>query len=177
MKVKCIMKGNNPKFPKLNAIYNVFGIDFFLEKTNQEIMISIYSDIHDSPVLEQFKNFEIVDSRIPSDWIFRKSKYINTFFIQPKEFSSDFWDKYHDGDPEAEKIFQEVERKIKLFHGDKLEDLSNMDAEFSAQAIGDNWVLCPKCSEAFEVDSDERVVRCPNRVCNVLLNNPLFSSN
>lgn len=123
MKVKCISESKNPKFPILNAIYNVYGIDVFVRSNGSvETYVSIYSNVHDSPVLEELENFEITDNRIPPDWVFQKYESNNNFFIQPQEFTGNFWDDYHDGNPEAEKIFKEVERKIKQFHGDGLED-------------------------------------------------------
>ena len=33
------------------------------------------------------------------------------------KFEGDFWDRYHDGDEEAEKTFAEVMKRLKEFHG------------------------------------------------------------
>jgi hypothetical protein len=36
--------------------------------------------------------------------------------LQPDEFGGDFWDRFHDADPEAEKIFEQVFKKLEAFH-------------------------------------------------------------
>jgi hypothetical protein len=121
MIVKCIIVPNGKKFPVLDEIYDVFGIDFLYKESEEKIQVSVFSDQHDSPVLIELKYFEIINDNIPPDWVFRKSNFTNAFFLEPKEFIGDFWDNYHDDNPDSIKIFQEVEKKIKLFHDDELE--------------------------------------------------------
>lgn len=59
--------------------------------------------------------FDIIDPKIPSDWsmIDQGQGY---YSLSPNEFSGDFWDRFHDGDSEAEKTFERVVEKIKAFH-------------------------------------------------------------
>ncbi len=46
----------------------------------------------------------------------------------------------------------------------------------TAKAIGDNWVLCPECHEAFEVNPVDKVVQCLNVACETYLNNPYYKN-
>ena len=57
----------------------------------------------------------------------------NEYGLQPQEFEGDFWEKFHDGEPneiekilrkhrgeedmDAQRIFKEVVKKIQGFHG------------------------------------------------------------
>jgi hypothetical protein len=59
--------------------------------------------------------FDFVDYRIPPDWLM--VDYGSGYYkLEPKEFSGDFWDRYHDADPSAEEIYDYVLRKIECFH-------------------------------------------------------------
>jgi hypothetical protein len=106
----------NPTDPNagltLGHTYMVFSIDF---SPNGEIKITVRADDDGTPCLKLLQMFNIVDSRIPPDWCFsgRKGSY---YYLEPKEFSGDFWERYHDADPSAEKIFDEVLKKLDSFH-------------------------------------------------------------
>jgi len=51
-----------------------------------------------------------------------------------------------------------------------IEEISSMF--ILAEPIGENWVLCPECDEAFEVDENQGVITCTNVVCKAYMNNP-----
>jgi hypothetical protein len=108
-------KGPNPNAGlTLGHTYIVLGIDF---SPNGEIKITVQSnsDYDGTPCLNLLQMFNIVDPRIPPDWCFsgRKGSY---YYLEPKEFTGDFWELYHDADPGAEKIFDDVLKKLEAFH-------------------------------------------------------------
>lgn len=60
-----------------------------------------------------------------------------------------------------------------IVEGEK-EDLGKPNPEIKevAQSIGDDWLMCPICQEAWENVSTYGMVRCPK--CNNKLHNPKF---
>ena len=44
--------------------------------------------------------------------------------------------------------------------------------EITAEAIGQNWVLCPECNEAFEVEKEHEIIICQNVACRTQMRNP-----
>jgi hypothetical protein len=97
----------------LGKTYLVFGILF--QSESHQTMVSVRRDSDETPVLLELSYCSIVDSSVPADWYF--SELSNGFYtLQPKEFEGDFWDRFHDADPEAEKIFEQVVKKLEAFH-------------------------------------------------------------
>jgi hypothetical protein len=41
------------------------------------------------------------------------------YALEPKDFSGEFWNLYHDVDPRAERVFERVIEKIEDFHAKK----------------------------------------------------------
>jgi hypothetical protein len=98
---------------KIGSEYFIVNLDISFYK--QRTVIGICSDADGVPRLWDLQLFEVVDARIPNDWVFLHSEN-NYFFLQPQEFQEDFWDNFHDGDEQAEKIFAQVMEKIRQFH-------------------------------------------------------------
>lgn len=98
---------------KLNSNYVVVNINFSFY--NQATTIGLCSISDGIPRLWDLGFFEIVNARIPADWVF--SVFRNEYFsLEPQEFYDDFWEDFHDGKEEAEKIFENVFKKIQQFH-------------------------------------------------------------
>lgn len=59
--------------------------------------------------------FDIVDSRVPPDWLM--SDYGCGYYkLEPNEFTGDFWDRYHDADPDAERVYKQLVKRLEAFH-------------------------------------------------------------
>jgi len=85
------------------------------------------------------------DLKINSSEYFEEMKYI-------EEFYKNEWK-----DIDTEELYKEISKQY-----------------LRVEVLADNWVLCPKCDEAFEINSDARFIYCPNEECNVILNNPFL---
>lgn len=72
-----------------------------------------YSD--GGPALFDMNFFDIVDPRIPAGWSMMDHGR-GYYRLNPDEFGSDFWDRYHDADPDAEATFESVVGKLYAFH-------------------------------------------------------------
>lgn len=106
-------------FYTLEKEYLVLGVSF--NSSGKEWMdhevITLGDDIPAGAGGAPLKCFDIVDPRIPSNWIIEYGDFYNSYYLYPQEFQGDFWERYHDSDPEAERLFKEVYRDIQHFHG------------------------------------------------------------
>lgn len=97
----------------LGAAYIALAIEF--RPTGQGHDICIQRESDGTPVLFPLALFEVVDPRIGSGWcLFDMGD--SYFRLMPEEFGGDFWDRFNDGDTEAERIFAEVVRRLRAFH-------------------------------------------------------------
>lgn len=104
--------GVDPSFT-LGKMYLALGVQ--LQPTGRPAMIVVQRDSDGTPSLVELQYFDVVDPVIPSDWCF--FDFGNGHHcIEPKEFGGDFWDRYHDADPVAERTFDRVIEKLKAFH-------------------------------------------------------------
>ncbi|MDR5856737.1 hypothetical protein P9239_05760 [Caballeronia sp. LZ062] len=72
-----------------------------------------YSD--GGPGLFDMNFFDIADVDVPPDWsMIDQGKGYYT--LSPKEFGGDFWDRFHDGDSRAETTFEQVLKRLEVFH-------------------------------------------------------------
>ena len=127
-----------------NKEYIVHSINYNFH--HEQIHVGIYHHSYDSAVLEKIEDVEIIDNRIPPDWVCILSEDKRVSQLYPKEFtnpidtvklmleenpnlklspfwekafaeeSTDFWERYHDACPIAEEIFANVTKKLKAFH-------------------------------------------------------------
>lgn len=93
--------------------YLVIGVNYNVQG-NLEVSVEIDSD--GTPCLFPLTSFDLVDPSLPEEYSFYFYEY-GFASLQPIEFKGDFWDRYHDGDPEAEKLFEQVMTRLKKFHG------------------------------------------------------------
>lgn len=123
MIIKCIKEkiyknGKKDEFLILGKEYIAYSIGY---NNNKEIVYDIIFCQHIMPykaeyIISHFKTeyFEVVDDRIPNDYIIRIKD--NEFFINPKEFEDGSLENFYDGDPEAVKAIENLTKRIKEFH-------------------------------------------------------------
>ena len=104
----------------LGKTYLVFGVTFRPNSLQQPTLVSILRDSDETPALFEIQFFDIVNEHLPDNWIFYPFKHFGVspgyYELSPKEFTGDFWDRFHDSDEQAEKIFQQVKKKLEQFH-------------------------------------------------------------
>lgn len=97
----------------LGKEYLALGVTF--RSDTYPVQVSIQRDSDGTPVLCDLKFFDVVDPGLPDGWgIFSSSP--GYYSVEPSEFRGDFWDRFHDGEPDAEKLFTQVVDKVKAFH-------------------------------------------------------------
>ena len=91
----------------------VIGISFREEVTN----VSIIDPSDHEPVSWDLSCFEIIDPRIPPDWIMERY-YETRYLLFPEAYNKEnFWDDYYSGYAWAREAFEEVVRGLYKFHG------------------------------------------------------------
>ncbi|HHZ25006.1 TPA: hypothetical protein HH295_21410 [Xanthomonas vasicola pv. zeae] len=76
-----------------------------------EIKLLIWSDLQGSAVLFPCEDFEIIDPRPSKRWIVNFEKW--GMSLSPASWCVDgFWDAYHEGDAEADRIFEEEKARV-----------------------------------------------------------------
>ena len=92
--------------------YLALGLNF--DNENSIIYVSIFGEGNDL-VSYNIEYFDIVDSRIPENYLIEKY-YRKNLSLYPQEITSELEDDYHNAFSEAEEIFINVHNKIALFH-------------------------------------------------------------
>ncbi len=59
--------------------------------------------------------FDVIDSRLPPGWSLVDAGR-GYYRLDPNEFGGDFWDHFHDADPDSEKTFNRIIERLKEFH-------------------------------------------------------------
>ncbi len=110
--------------------------------------------------------FKVIDSRDSKYWFCEK---LNVYGDEVIITSYDSWakdafyySKLEDREPTALDEFLTFKTKMDL-------EYAFPGIESYAEDIGDNWYLCPECSEAWavEIKSQDELVKCPN--CKTIL--------
>ncbi len=152
-----------------NKEYLVYGY----YKVYDDIIYITYEDKYSPLHFVSSKDCEILDDTPSKYWI----KYgENTYLPEGWNDENYLYELVDDLAPLEDKKFREAKEKIdkEFYHfygNDKLE-YQDPNINITAEPIGENWVLCPECNEAFEVDKNEGVVICPNIACRAKMNNP-----
>ncbi len=117
--------------------------------------------------------FDVLNDTPSKYWKVRFNEEYKTILLQPELFYDKYFhDKFSDQDPEVEKAFFEL---YELMVEEDATQHPNPKYKY-AEALGDNWILCPECAEAFQVDSNVGVVTCPNIACKTKLNSPYYKT-
>jgi hypothetical protein len=110
MKVRCVKildaRGNkleSSPWLSLDGVYDVLSI--YIEKQGRTLVRLIGEQ--STPALFSLEEFEIVDGSIPRNWTVSATSSGN-LDVEPDSWKSPgFWDRYYDGDGEAQKIFDD----------------------------------------------------------------------
>jgi len=186
IKLKTNISIDNLSVKKEYEIISILYIKWDLSDKNYTILYYIINDINDIFCGNE-SDFIITDSKIESDFIYEEKKLLQRYTIpeqliasyalhprnvdvfclykaleytEPIEMDKEFCERFKHLLPEYKyaECFEEKYQDPNL----------NMIAE----PIGQNWVLCPECNEAFEVDEHQGVITCTNVACKVYMNNP-----
>lgn len=155
-----LIKNNDTKETYL--VYGFFGID-------ESLRYITYEDEYSPLNFMSSDDCEIIDNTYSKYWI----KYDeNTFMPQGWNETNFLYELVDDLEPLENTTFKKAKENIdKEFSYYKL-NASEEFVEIDAEAIGDHWVLCPECNEAFEVNSESKVIKCTG--CYIELNNPYY---
>lgn len=119
MIVTCISNPhpNRPEYAELTVGFSflVFSIKF--DSGGYSHNICMRDPQEGYPVVYDLSHFDIIDPRIPSDWMCKKVTE-NGYDLSHREFTGDFWVDFHDGDKVAEETFLDVLKEIVYFHGE-----------------------------------------------------------
>jgi hypothetical protein len=157
---------------KMSLVYAFWTADKYVYMTickNQEWLEFELED--NCVILDRYysKLWNIIDKKsgIPKKW--GKDMYLEQLIdnLNPLE-----------NDP----LFKEYKLKIdveyyKLYaHQEKYAELYPQCYQHKkypvAEELGDNWTMCPNCSEAYEVKKDQGYIECKNATCKIKFNNP-----
>ena len=122
-------------------------------------------------------DFDIIDGSFDDDYAIVNDQKCNSLYILPKSIDTSFfhnWVLYTDEIDLTDAFYERFkhlipEKKYAEFFKERYQDKKIL---LSAESIGNNWVICPECDEAFEVDENKGVLVCPNIACKMGLNNP-----
>ena len=78
-------------------------------------MVTVRRDSDGTPVLVEIRCFSFIETAIPTGWRFFDFGN-GSYALEPEEFAGDFWDRFHDADPNAESTFGRVMQKLDAFH-------------------------------------------------------------
>ncbi|MGE4399432.1 MAG: hypothetical protein AB7D29_07915 [Campylobacterales bacterium] len=167
--------------PYLRIGQNYIVFSFIFKQTSSYVVLLTDASYGEELYEWDAKLFDIVDDRIPQDWVLNKIAE-GEYSIHPKEFMDGFPSKFNDEKDELTKVlFKIIYEKLKKFHNimDEKDGMLKsivVTTEKTATAIGEHWVMCPECAEAFEVDENIKIVKCPNSECGIYLNNPIATA-
>lgn len=157
------------KFPLLiGKSYIVYAMNLWAGKISYLIM----GEIGQFPSWIPSELFEIVDGKLSKWWHYsiNPDKSKNTidavWGYKALTDQSDHFDKLVDGDKGVLEVFIQYKEQ--------------MDLEFPDPTISDiaevmedgEWFFCPKCNNAWESQSLDGMVKCPN--CGTILKNPKY---
>jgi len=158
--------------------YEVIGIVMSL-KDNQAVVEGTYyyvfNDTYNTINYYDEDNFIILDGTLANDLILVKDEELKSIFIFPQDISyGPFF--YALEEAESVSLTKEIYKRFshvipekiyaKKFHNEYQDKTLNETAE----GIGDGWVLCSACNDAFEVDQKDGIVKCTS--CYTKQNNP-----
>lgn len=159
-----------------NREYEVIAIQMTrsTKRTSCGTQYYLYRDNESIGPYDEF-GFEITDPTLESDYVVKNADQYDALYILPDSISVEF---FHDWMVSQDEICLTKEFYVRFRHlisdykfaAFSREHYQDPEIEIVAEAIGDNWVLCPECKEAFEVDPEQGVVQCTG--CYTKMNNP-----
>ena len=184
MKVKCIKNIINDEgaeeYITVEKYYTVYGILTSCWVDSKLPTYLIFDDRDKISLIEAYY-FEIIDDRLSKYWkpqiggsANRKYMYLLHRNWPDGEECLEYLEWLIDTlPPITESVFIKSKKDMDDEYIDKREVIYQDESlEYEAENLGDMWVLCPKCNEAWEVERYEGTISCPNASCNILLKNP-----
>lgn len=186
MRVKAIknaIKGKDAKeYITIGREYTVYGILTACWSDNEYPTYIIWCD-RDKVDFISADFFEVMDPKLSKYWVLdygyrgnSKLEEDKHTYILHKNWLDDptYLEYLYDiSNPLRDPLFAESKREMdEEFIDKKAIIYQDETIKLKAEEIGDLWVLCPKCSEAWGVEKYQGVIRCPNSICQVKLNNP-----
>lgn len=120
------------------------------------------------PIWYSYKLFEVIDNRLSRFWVFKNDD--NFFIFTFPDWAKDryFNDKLTDGIKEQVEIFYKYKNLMDL-------EFTNHEINEVALIGDDEWLICPKCYDAWESKNKlDALLQCPN--CKEILNNPRYQN-
>lgn len=154
-------KENKKKY----IVYGFYGI-------NDNIVYITYENKYSPLNFIPATDCEVLDDVHSTYW---KKYEDNTFLPKGWGDANFLYELVDDLEPLTTEKFKvakdKIDKEFSYYFTDD-ENCQNEDIKVSAMPIGENWVLCPECDEAFEADKEKKVIQCPNIACREKLNNP-----
>jgi len=173
-----LKEGILQKYLTCGKEYEVIAIQMTrqTEKTSCGIQYYILRDNYSLGPYDE--NYFIISSpQFEDDYIIKNADEYDALYILPISLPIGFfddWMKYCDEILLTEAFYKRFKH---LFSEQQLaeffkEQYQNPSITIAAEAIGDNWIICPECNQAFSVDPNIGELVCPNIACKTKLNNP-----
>lgn len=120
-------------------------------------------DAYPKPYAAPF--FSVVDPRGSARWV--EVPLADGRLRAPAVWAADpsFYERLIDGDPAAVEAFREERAAMDLEYEPAVEREPALD-------LGEGWVQCPRCGEAWEATSRGAPLKCTNRDCEAPLRDP-----
>lgn len=114
--------------------------------------------------------FKVIDRRLSRCWTLRSGNgaaECSDFIITFDEWADDpsFYERLVDGEDEARGTFRRRKELMDL-------EFPSPSVSDSAENVEDDWLLCPKCDDAWESKTKLGMVKCPK--CRAVLLNPKY---
>ena len=112
---------------------------------------------------------------VPSEWVKEiPSEYYNNRIDEIEGF----WESYDDiyGSSCSHMSMANdctyIEEMKKEFPDYELRPYHDLQTKILGLDIGEGWVMCPRCDEAFKVDKKREIIFCPSKHCGIFMKNP-----
>jgi uncharacterized CHY-type Zn-finger protein len=141
--------------------YTVYGVVFC-----RSVLDYLVQADTGSPQWTPASLFQVVCGRVSRHWVFAdwsSTEYIAAMTFAEFTESPEAFDQLVEGDDAACGMFYTLQQSADL-------EFVDPSVTKAAEAIDGNWVLCPVCSDAWEFESTDAMVRCPK--CQSVLRSP-----
>ena len=180
MKAKCVNNGGDALLPADVASGNTRRSQFHVTPDRD---YTVYGLLFHSAVLSYLIEadtgfpqwtpaslFRVTDNRVPRSWVVTHRPPPDTYFVAitfPELAQSwELLDRLALGEDAARRVFRERQRAADLEFLDEA-------VERTARVLDGCWLQCTFCTEAWESNSSDAMVRCPK--CKAVARNPLMS--
>jgi len=149
----------------LGRHYSVYGVLFC-----DAVLNYLIQDDTGFPQWNPASLFQVVCGRVSRSWVcvnWSSTKYFAVMSFPELVQSPDVFDQLALGDDSAREMFYKRQQSADL-------EFLDPSVEKTAEALDGNWLQCPLCSDAWESESLDAMVRCPK--CQSVSRNPKYQS-